>query len=78
MATTIPVGHTTMATRLKKATNGVQHRAIVTPATVRMRPVKVSCPVRIKTTIKLFIWPNNLLLPTELATVIAITFTFYK
>jgi len=38
--------------------------------------VKVSCPPRIKTAIKLFIWANNFLLPTELLTVVAITLTF--
>ena len=38
--------------------------------------VKVSCPIRIKTAIKLFISANNFLLPRELVTVLAITLTF--
>lgn len=38
--------------------------------------VKVSCPARMKTAMKLLICANNFLLPTGLATVIAITVTF--
>jgi len=37
-ATTTQVGHTAIATRLSNATNGAELMAIVTPATVSMRP----------------------------------------
>ena len=38
MATEIQVGHTAIAIRFKKATNGAEQIAAVTPAMVRMRP----------------------------------------
>ncbi|WVY90935.1 hypothetical protein V8G54_036449 [Vigna mungo] len=76
MATTTQFGQTARVTKFTKPTNGVAHIAVVTPAIVRMRPVKDSCPPRMKTAIKLFIWANNFLLPAELVTVVAITLTF--
>jgi len=38
MATTTQFGQTARVTKFKKPTIGVEHIAIVTPATVRMRP----------------------------------------
>lgn len=41
IATVIHVGHTARTTMFEVATNGAEQRAIVIPATVRMRPCKV-------------------------------------
>lgn len=38
IATTCQVGHTPTAIKFKKATEGAEHIAAVTPATVRIRP----------------------------------------
>jgi len=38
MATTTHFGQTARATKFKRPTKGAEHIAVVTPATVRMRP----------------------------------------
>jgi len=75
-ATAIQVGQTARATIFETATSGDAQIATVTPATVRIYPVKVSCPARIKTAIKLFISANVLLLAAGLDIVVAIIVTF--
>jgi hypothetical protein len=65
-----------IATKFPSATNGDADIATVTPATVKIRPVKVSCPMSMKTATKLFIWANSLLRPMDDLIVVAIIFTF--